>query len=419
MSTAALLPEDRLAAMHDSDLFVRDGYPHEVWTQLRAEAPVQHVTSGSVPFYAITRHEDIVDISRKPLEWSSGPLLAVPEHGREQRQSDLPPTLISMDPPAHAAFRQLISKRFTPRYLKTMHEDIRVLTHEIIDDLVANEQDEVDFVEKVSAPLPIAVIAWLLGVPREDWPMLFKWTNEMIGAGDDEYREAGETPSETNQRAQVELFTYFSKLQAEKEKSPEDDLISIIASVKLPDGRKLDPMEILTYYMIIVIAGNETTRNGTSGGMLAFIEHQDEMRRLQQNPDLLKPAIEEVLRWTSPIIHFTRTAEQDHVLHGQEIEKGEHVALYYPSANRDERVFDEPNRFRIDRDPNRHIAFGIGEHFCMGAHVARLELELAYKYLIPRIDEIELAGPVERLRSNLIGGIKHLPIRYKLKPATA
>jgi cytochrome P450 len=176
-------------------------------------------------------------------------------------------------------------------------------------------------------------------------------------------------------------------------------------------------MDVLAYCLIIVIAGNETTRNATSGGMLALAQHPAELEKVRKNPALLPSAIEEILRWTSPIIHFARTARKDVEIRGKRIRKGEQFALYYPSANRDEDVFQDPFTFRVDRDPNRHLAFGIGEHFCAGAHVARLELEVAFKSLIPRLVDLELAGPVSRLRSNLVGGIKHLPIRYRLRPA--
>jgi hypothetical protein len=174
-------------------------------------------------------------------------------------------------------------------------------------------------------------------------------------------------------------------------------------------------MDVLALCLIIVIAGNETTRNATSGGMLAFIENQQELRKLQRDPSLLPKAVEEVVRWSSPIIHFARTATQDFELRGRKIKAGDALGLFYPSANRDEEIFADPFTFRIDRHPNRHLGFGVGEHFCLGAHVARLELQVAYKHLLPRIDEIELAGPVERLHSSLVGGVKHLPIRYKLK----
>jgi len=202
----------------------------------------------------------------------------------------------------------------------------------------------------------------------------------------------------------------------EKKKHPADDLVTLFAKAEV-DGRPLPPMDVLSYCMIIVIAGNETTRNGTSSGMLTLIEHPEALRRIQRDPRLLRPAIEEILRWNSPLIHFARTATEDVELRGQRIRKGDALALFYPSANRDEAVFPDPDVFRIDRSPNRHLAFGVGEHFCAGAHVARLELEMAYKYLLPRIEEIELAGSPQRLRSNLVGGVKHLPIRYRLRPA--
>jgi cytochrome P450 len=212
----------------------------------------------------------------------------------------------------------------------------------------------------------------------------------------------------------IEIFTYFTKLVEEKKKNPADDLITVFTEARV-DGEPLPFMDVLALCLIIVIAGNETTRNGTSGGMLAFIQHQDELRKLQRDVSLLPKAVEEVVRWTSPIIHFARTATADYELRGKRIRKGDALALFYPSANRDEAVFEDPFTFRIDRHPNRHLGFGVGEHFCLGAHVARLELQVAYKHLLPRIEEIELAGPVERLHSSLVGGVKHLPIRYRLR----
>ena len=419
MAAATDLSLDQLEIIRP-DHYVAHGQPHAAFELLRREAPVYRYERNEVmPFWAITKHADIVRIGKDPETFISGPTLVIatePEQ-LEERAFQPPPTLIQMDGQKHVDFRKMISKRFTPRALQRIHADIEGIAKEIVDDLLAlGDEAEVDFVEKVSAPLPIAVIAWLLGVPRSDWKLIFDWTNATIGAGDPEYQKEGETPAETAQRAMVDLFQYFTKLVEEKRKNPADDLVTLFTQVEW-QGKPLDPMEILSWCFIVVIAGNETTRNGTSGGMLAFIEHQDQMRKLQADQTLLKPAIEEVVRWTSPITHFARTATKDVELRGQQIREGDKVALFYPSANRDEEVFDDPEVFRIDRNPNRHIGFGIGEHFCAGAHVARLELEMAYKYLLPRIDEIELAGPVERLRSNLINGIKHLPIRYKLKPA--
>ncbi|TFG98524.1 MAG: cytochrome P450, partial [Myxococcales bacterium] len=297
---------------------------------------------------------------------------------------------------------------FTPRALGKIHADVDRIARKIVEELYEQEEGEIDFVEKVSAPLPIAVIAWLLGVPESDWKLLFDWTNRMIGSEDPEYSEEG------GNRAMIELFTYFAKLVEERKKSPKDDLITLFANAEV-GGRKLEPLEVLSWCQIIVVAGNETTRNATTGGMLALIENPEQRRRLQADPSLLKSGIEEIVRWTSPIIHFARTLARDVDFHGQRFREGDVVALFYPSANRDEDVFDDPYRFRVDRDPNRHLGFGVGEHFCAGAHVARLELEMAYRYLLPRLEEVELAGPVERLTSNLVGGIKRLPIRYKLR----
>ena len=319
-----------------------------------------------------------------------------------------------MDPPKHGDFRQMISRRFTPRMLEKIHGPIERIGREIVEKLYERgDEGECDFVTEISAPLPIAVIGWLLGVPEEDWNMLFEWTNRTLGAGDPEYQEEGKDSRATAQAAQIELFQYFTKLIAERRANPQDDLITVFTQAQY-QGKPLDDIEVLSWCFIIVIAGNETTRNGTTGGMLALIQHQHELRRLQQDMGLLRDAIEEIVRWTSPIIHFGRTATQDYKLRDKVIEAGQSVALYYPSANRDEEIFEDPYTFRIDRKPNRHIGFGVGEHFCLGAHLARLEMEVAYRHLLPRIAEIELTGPVDRLHSSLVGGVKRLPIRYKL-----
>ena len=404
------------ASLVHPDDYADRGYPHDVWTRLRREDPVHwYDRTEGPPFWAITRHADIVEVSKRPDVFWNGPLLVIPHLPGQQDDPRFPPTLIQLDPPKHGQYRQLVSKRFTPRYLRTMHADIERIGKEIVDKLaVDGGRGECDFVNEVSKPLPIAVIAWMLGVPREDWEKLFDWTNRTIGAGDPEYQEAGKTPQETALAAMTELFMYFARLVEEKKKNPTDDLVSLFANAKI-DGEPLPPMDVLAYCLIIVVAGNETTRNATTGGMLAFVQNQKELRKLQANPALLPSAIEEVVRYTSPIIHFARTAVADYELRGKQIRKGDVLGLFYPSANRDEDVFDDPFTFKIDRDPNPHLGFGIGEHFCLGSHLARLELLVAYKHLLPRIEEIELAGPIERLHSALVGGVKHLPIRYKLK----
>ena len=403
--------------IHPDD-YAAHGYPHPVWAKLRREDPVHwwDRTQG-VPFWAITKHADIVTIGKRPELFLNGPRLVI--NHLPEPPNLFPPTLIQLDPPKHGIYRQLISKRFTPRYLKRIHGDIERIGKEIVDALVReSDSGECDFVREVSAPLPIAVIAWLLGVPETDWKLLFDWTNRTIGAGDPEFQEAGKTPQETAMQAMSELFLYFTKLVEEKRKHPADDLVTLFAGLEV-DGKPIPPIDVLTFCLIIVIAGNETTRNATTGGMLAFVEHQDEMRKIQRNPRLLAPAVEEVVRWVSPLIHFGRTASADFELRGKRIKKGDALALFYPSANRDEEIFPDGDVFRADRDPNHHLGFGVGEHFCLGSHLARLEMDVAYRHFLPRIEEIEISGPVVRLHSSLVGGVKQLPIRYKLKRAAS
>jgi cytochrome P450 len=413
---AAMTPAD--LDLLSPDLYVEHGYPHEKWTRLRREAPVHFIESAVMPYWAITKHADISFVGKHPELFLNAPLLVLPSEPRELvREFEPPPTLIQMDGHKHTAYRKLISKRFTPGALKKIHADIEAIAKEIVEGLLAKgDEGRCDFVAQVAAPLPIAVIAWLLGVPKSDWNLLFDWTNRTIGAGDPEYQVPGQTPAQTAQKAMTELFMYFAKMVEEKRKNPGDDLVSMFVHAEV-DGAPLPPMDVLSYCMIVVVAGNETTRNGTSGGMLTLIEHPAELAKIQRDPSLLRNAIEEMLRWSSPIIHFARTATQDVELRGKQIRKGDRLGLFYPSANRDEEIFDAPFTFDVERQQNRHLAFGIGEHFCAGAHVARLELEMAFKYLLPRIESIEIDGRVERLRSSLVGGVKHLPIHYKLKSA--
>jgi cytochrome P450 len=411
------------AAQHDQDFdiihpddYAAHGYPHALWKRLRAEEPVswwENTAHGGRPFWVITKHADIIEIGKQPDKFASGPRLVI-SHESEDLQDDFPPTLIQLDPPKHGKYRKIVSSRFTPRYLTRMHEDIDRIGREIVDELLERgNEGEIDFVKEVSAPLPIAVIAWMLGLPKSDWNLLFDWTNRLIGANDPEFRREGMTSSESAQATMVEVFEYFTKLVDDKRKNPADDLVTLFANAKV-DGEPLEFVDVLTFCLIIVVAGNETTRNATSGGMLAFVEHPDERRKVVENPALMPTAVEEVVRWTSPIIHFARTANVDYELRGKTIKQGDAMALFYPSANRDEEIFEDPYVFRADRDPNPHLAFGVGEHFCLGAHVARLEMIAAYKHLLPRLAEVELNGPIERLHSSLVGGVKHLPLRYRL-----
>jgi cholest-4-en-3-one 26-monooxygenase len=392
--------------------YQRNGYPHAEWTWLRRHAPVFWYERPKVePFWAVTKHADVIEISKQPELFLNAPRLAV-------FTRDLPPPpegevrhLLNMDPPDHARYRRLASSWFTPRAIRSMDDKVARVTREVLD--AAAETTAGDFVQDVSARITIAVIAEMLGVPRRDWELLFRWTNEIIAPQDPEFQH-GQTAEETIQRARLEVFAYFNQLAETRRVGPTDDIVSVIANGEL-NGTPLPPVELLSYYFLLVVAGNETTRNAMTGGLLAFLEHPAEWEKLRAHPGLLDSAVEEVVRWTTPVIQFARTATRDYALRGVTIRKGQAVCLYYPSANRDEEVFPDPFAFRIDRDPNPHIGFGMGEHLCLGAHLARLELRHAFAQLRDRLEHCELAGAVERVRSSFVGGIKHAPMRWRLR----
>ena len=397
----------------DPERFAEDGYPHDVWTLLRAASPVARFEpEGYRPFLALTRQAEILQVSSRPDIFSStqGIVLA-------PAKIPIVPTemIVSIDPPRHGPLRRAASRRFTPRAVSEERAEIGRIVGDLLDDVAtAGGTEQCDFVERIAAPLPIAVISWVLGVPPGDWRLLFRWTNEIIGKDDPEFRRPGESPGQTFKRARGELRGYLSDLIARRRAAPTGDLISELSGAEV-GGEPLDEEQLLSYCELLVEAGNETTRNAISGGLLAFAEFPEQWEALRARPELVPVAVEEILRWVSPIIHFTRTATVDTEVGGQRIRAGEQVALFYASANRDETVFDDPFAFRVDRRPNPHMAFGVGEHFCLGAHVARVEIEAVIRGLVERLSFFELAGRPERLRSHVNGGIKKLPLSYRLK----
>lgn len=397
----------------DPACYARHGYPHELWTRLRAEAPVARCAPpGFEPFWAITKHADILEITKQPLRFSSAQGITLRREGAPVFASEM---VVMLDPPKHGPVRKVANGRFTPRAVRARRDEIERIAVEILDDATpAGETGELDFVERIAAPFPLGVIAWILGVPSGDWDLLFRWTNEVIGKDDPEYRREGETPGQTIKRARGEVYAYFQQLVDQRRKDPQDDLVSELIRGEV-DGAPLTDPQLVSYCELLVEAGNETTRNAVSGGLLAFSEHRDQWNQLRSSPELMPDAVEEILRWVTPISHFTRTATEDCEVRGTKIAAGEQVALYFASANRDEDVFDDPFAFRVDRRPNPHLAFGFGEHFCMGGHVARVELETIFRHLLARLDWFEVAGTVERLSSIVNGSIKHLPVRFQVR----
>ena len=394
----------------DPERYAEHGYPHAVWTRLRAEEPIARVKAqGYEPFWAVTKHADIMQISSQPLRFSSAQGITLAREGA----APVPPSdiLVLIDPPRHGPMRRVVNARFTPRAVRERRTDVERIAGGIVDD--AATDGDGDFVERIAAPFPLAVVSWILGVPSDGWDHLFRWTNEIIGKDDPEFRREGESPGKTMKRARGELRGYFEQLIEQRRADPQDDLVSGLLAGTV-DGAPLNEEQLLSYCELFVEAGNETTRNAISGGLLAFCEHRDEWEKLRANPELLASAAEEVLRWVSPISHFTRVATEDCEVRGVEIAAGDQLALFFASANRDEEVFDDPFSFRVDRNPNPHLAFGFGEHFCLGAHLARVEVETIFRHLVTRLESFELAGEVQRLKSAVNGSIKRLPLRYRL-----
>jgi len=395
------------------DVFVQ-GKAHAVWRRLRTEAPV-HWNPGTAdfpPFWSVTKYADLLTVSRDTDTYISSRGIAISADPQNP-----PPgagkMMIMMDPPRHVRLRRLVNKGFTPRMAAALEPSVREITNGILDDVAP--RGGCDFVTDAAAMLPLAVICAMMGIPREDWALMFDLTNRGLGPADPEYQTVPGNAQETAEQSRREMFIYFSAKAAERRRERQDDLVSVLVGAEI-DGEAITEEELLFFCQLLILAGNETTRNAISGGLLALLEYPDQMARLRAEPALLPTAVEEILRWTSPVTHMMRYVTRDTELGGQSLRAGERVLLWYPSANRDEDVFPHANTFDIGRTPNEHIAFGIGEHFCLGAGVARVEVRVMIETLLARFSDIALAGEVERLRSSFIGGIKHMPIRFT--PAT-
>jgi cholest-4-en-3-one 26-monooxygenase len=414
------MPKSPLPATLDvigPDTFARHGYPHAAWKQLREEAPVHWFDlPGGVGFWAIVKRDDIVRISKQPERFQNAPRLAIFEEGAPvEGERTLARHLLNMDPPEHAEYRKAASHWFTPRAIERRQPEVERITRDLLAAMAGDGSERTgDFVADLAAPLTLHVLADMLGVPRADWRLMFRWTNQIAGASDAEY-QTGDDPIHGVEDARHGLFAYFTDLAAERRKHPRDDMVSVLANATV-GGVPMPAFELLSFFLLLVVAGNETTRNAASGGLLALIEHPEELRRLRRDPALVPSAVEEIVRWTSPVIQFCRTPVEDVELRGQRIRRGDSLCLLYPSANRDADAFADPDRFRVDRRPNPHLGFGIGEHFCLGANLARLELRAIFGELASRLESVTLAGRVERMRSSFLGGVKRMPIRYRLRP---
>ncbi|MSO41224.1 MAG: cytochrome P450 [Solirubrobacterales bacterium] len=396
--------------LSDHDAFV-ERVPHEWFTTLRREDPVHwnDETDGS-GFWAVTRYEDIRAVHRNPGVFSSElggtSLEDIDPEYIEGRKS-----MLDMDPPRHDELRGMLNRRFTARAVRVWEDKIRNVTEEVLD--LALEKDEFEFVGEISSEIPMQVFAEILGVPHEERRTIIDLGDRLLGNQDPEYA-SGEDDAHRHlpfsSPAAMEMFEFGRGLAAERRKAPRDDVVTQLAT------EPLTQQEYDVYFLLLATAGNETTRHTITHGMLALMENPDQLERLRSDRSLLDSAANEMLRWATPVYHFRRTAAEDTELADTKISAGDKVTTWFVSANFDESVFDDPHTFDVGRDPNRHVSFGPGGvHTCMGSHLARLEVGIVFDILLDRIDEIELTGPPERLRSNFFNGIKRMPVRVSPK----
>ncbi|WP_157250741.1 cytochrome P450 [Nonomuraea typhae] len=386
----------------DQDRYATTGPPHEQLRWLREHDPV-HWHPGEPGFWAVTRYDDVVHVSRHSELFSSSRRLALFNEVSEEQRAMQRLMMLNQDPPEHTRRRSLVNRGFTPRTINALEPHIRG----ICDDLLDKCSGEVDFVTEIAAPLPLYVICELLGAPVEDRDKLFTWSNRMIGAQDPDYAAS---PDEGGAAA-MEVYAYANQLAAQRRTAPRNDIVTKLIQAD-ENGETLDENEFDLFVLLLVVAGNETTRNAASGGMLALFDHPDQWARLVADPELAHAAADEIVRWVSPVNLFRRTATTDVLLSGRQIKENDKVVVFYSSANRDTAVFSQPYTFDIGRDPNPHIGFGGGgAHFCLGNHLAKLELRILFEQLAVRFPRLRQTGAARRLRSNFINGIKSLPVR--------
>jgi linalool 8-monooxygenase len=399
--------------LKNPDLYVA-GVPHEIFTRLRHEDPVHwNPEAEGRGFWCITKYDDIVAIAKNPAVFSSARVHGGHRMFDEQivgiagvgaAETDAP--MISMDPPEHNRFRRMLSPSFSPLRLKPLEERIGARACAILDRL--GNRGECEFVAEVAAELPVQMLAELLGVPQEDRLKLFDWSNSLIAEDDPELRKSPEAMAgDLNQMA-----AYAERLWEERLARPGNDLISMLVHSRV-DGEAMSKAQYLGTFILLVVAGNETTRNSLSGGIMALAEFPEERRRLAENPALLGPAAAEIVRYVSPIMHMRRTALADAELRGKQIRAGDKVILWYVSANRDEAIFTDPFRFNAARAELPHLGFGTGQHYCLGARLAEMQLRIFFREFLRRYPNAEPNGPIRRMRSNFVAGIKELPVRLR------
>lgn len=384
------------------------GAPHDQFDRLRAEAPVYwHPEPNDTGFWAITKHADIRKMSQDNETWSAelgGVFIPTAD---EEALATLRLTILMMDPPRHNRYRRLVSKGFTPRMISMLEQEIERRAVKVIDAVC--EKGEVEFVEEIAAQVPVQMICEMIGLEPEVWPRMFELSNNLIGARDDpDYQELEGGP----EAASIEVYMLCDAVAADRRQNPRDDIMTALVQAEI-DGERLTDAELNLFFITLIVAGNETTRNLINHSLLALIDHPDQAQRLREDPSLWDTAVEEMLRWGSSIHNFRRTATRDTEIRGVPIKAGDKAVLYYAAGNRDEEVFPDPHTFDVGRTPNDHVTFGGGGvHFCLGASLARTEIRATMRQIVERMPDIELAGPVNRLHSDFVNGVKTMPVRF-------
>ena len=385
------------------------GVPHDQFDRLRREAPVywHHENDGGPGFWALTKHADVKRCSHDWRTFSSELGATFIPSADEEVLAQLQLTILNMDPPKHERYRRLVSKGFTPRMIRMLVDDIERRATQVVDEVC--EKGELEFVEELAGQVPVQMICEMIGLEKDLWPRVFEISNQLVGGRNDpEYQTLEGGP----EAAALEIYMLCDRVAADRRAHPRDDIMSALVQAEI-DGERLTDAELNLFFVTLIVAGNETTRNLINHSMLALIDHPDQAARLREDPALWDTAVEEMLRWGSSIHNFRRTATCDTEVRGVPIQKGEKVVLYYASANRDEEVFADPHKFDIARAPNDHVTFGGGGvHFCLGASLARAEIQATMRQVVERLPDIELAETPTRLRSDFVNGIKKMPVRF-------
>ena len=410
------MDNSQYAAMVRPSTYANPTLLETLMAEFRANDPLPFIQSDShKPFYIATRHADIIEIARQPeiFKNTQQSVLQTKEIEAAQAEQGNPlRTLIHMDDPDHSKFRALTKAWFMAENLKRVEASVRSIADETVDRMLESGL-ELDFVTEVAVWYPLRVIMSILGVPAGDEALMLKLTQELFGADDPDMKRE-QAPDEDRMQTLIDFFNYFNALTASRRANPTDDVASVIANAQI-DGAPIGELEAMSYYVIIATAGHDTTSSSTAGGMLALLQHPEELQKVINNPDLMPLMVDEAIRWTSPVKHFMRYPERSYELRGKTIEAGSPVMLLYPSGNRDEEVFDRPQSFLADRRPNRHLAFGHGAHHCLGNLLAKMEIRFLYEAMFNRIKTFELLGEPRWVESTFVSGLKTLPVRITPK----